>query len=726
MAEVLNFVVSTFQGLYLIFADLFGFGWGLIALSIFSSLLFTPLERWALRLKNDELTIQKVLQPQLQQIKKTLSGQEAWSATQRLYNRYSYHPLKAIRTAAFPLLQLPILFLAYVALSSMEALKGISFATVSDLSQPDNLLFDFALLPFVMTAVNIATTFIGSFSKREQIQAIVIALLFLILLYPAPAALLIYWIMNNVIGLIKAIGGRVRKPVAHISWLDRIKKTPAWVWTLPLCPFIPTLFMWSNNIAFYSVKAIVFSLVSIFLCSLITWFILMWAVKIKSKSSFLITSLYSAFIGFVFCALSFGILATFGSSYRFHCIWLFPILFLLLVKFLGFKLVNLVFLVQISLSLILLCYNYSKDQNFEVQTISTKIQFKQKPNIYYFLCESYQNLDYVKQVFGYDSSNFISQLKKLKYDVDNNVYSNSSYTLGTLVNIFSMNNSTSSTDYSLDISSKERDLIGGGNGNNLLKILKLNGYETSLYFKGSPYYFTQKGQYLDNTDVPLGLLSYLEPIKSTNGFLSQIIDNLLFKFKLMQPVEQDSLEIVKRHLEKIKNSSSPQFFAHRLFQTNHTDSYNYRYTERADYIKSNEYQNGIARGNAEILGIAKLIERHDPNAIVLFLGDHGAWTFRGIPLKNFNALRQVMKKEDLNLESVINDMFYIFSAIKLPAYLTPIRNFSPSNVFSLVFKQLAESPNAIHISENCIHLDPSGNNSLCRYLDDDKNVWFRN
>lgn len=91
-------------------------------------------------------------------------------------------------------------------LSNATYLSGISFGLIKDLSKPDALLFGINLLPFVMTGINIINAFLTpTFSKKDLIQAIFIAILFLVLLYNAISALLIYWTMNNVIFFIRTL-----------------------------------------------------------------------------------------------------------------------------------------------------------------------------------------------------------------------------------------------------------------------------------------------------------------------------------------------------------------------------------------------------------------------------------------------------------------------------------------------------------------------------------------
>lgn len=695
----------------------------MVALSILTSVLYAPLEKWAQHLKTSEEKLQSVIQPQLKEINTKLSGQEAWAATRRLYKRYRYHPFKSIRTAAFPILQLPLLFLAYYSLSSLDLLAGVSFGPINDLYIADNLLFGLALLPFLMTFINISTTFVGSFTNRERTQAIIIALLFLLLLYTAPAALLIYWTSNNLIGLAKALFKKLHQRKNRNNWVDRLKQAPAWVWTLPLCPLIPTLFLWANNVAYYPIKSVLASFLIIIIASAICYLLLyLIAEKIINQNQSvksLSFCFYNLFCGFVICALGFSTIHGLFYGYRFYVLTCFPILLTLVVYLLGYRAVNYLFVAQISVSIILFCFNYGTDKqiNLEVkETVSELPILKNKPNIYYFLCESYQNLDYVQDVFGYDSSGFLANLKQHGYTIYNNIYSNSYYTLGTLTNIFTMsaNMSPASSSLSFDASSWERSVIGGGKGNRLLEILKYNGYETSIYFKGDNYFFKFKGDFLDHTDISFGVRDLLQPIEDTNSRMPQLLNIILPSYETN--VEQDSLTILKNHFLKTKNSPKPQFFAHRLFKADHTSPTEYTYHTRDDFIESRFYQKGIKEGNTEIEAIMKTIEINDPNSIVIFLGGHGVWTLRGFPLNSPTGdLVLSLSKEGFTLNDFINDLFYVFAAIKLPEDVVPLKQFSPANIFSQLFDRLSDKQISVYNPDNiCLKLSRLSNELICQ------------
>ena len=95
-------------------------------------------------------------------------------------------------------MQLPFLTAAYFMLDKLTDIVGQAWWLIDDLSSPDALLGGLNLLPLLMTVINIVGAFfIKDFSRRDKIQASVIAVLFLVLLYNASSALLIYWTCNN-------------------------------------------------------------------------------------------------------------------------------------------------------------------------------------------------------------------------------------------------------------------------------------------------------------------------------------------------------------------------------------------------------------------------------------------------------------------------------------------------------------------------------------------------
>lgn len=182
-----------------------GFFIPLILLSATTSIIIIPLEKWSVRIAREEKELNAILSPQITAIKRESRGKTRHDAMVRLYSRYSYHPFFALRSACGILVQIPLLYAAYEMISNVPDIQGVAaYPFITNLSQPDHMAWGFNLLPVLMTIINFGAVFTTpGFSKRETLQGIVLALLFLLILYNCPSALLIYWTANNFFSLIK-------------------------------------------------------------------------------------------------------------------------------------------------------------------------------------------------------------------------------------------------------------------------------------------------------------------------------------------------------------------------------------------------------------------------------------------------------------------------------------------------------------------------------------------
>ena len=196
-----------YKVLYLLLAKWLGsYGIAVIALSFLSFVLLYPFTRKANQMQQEELHLQKILQEQIKNIKANYSGAEQFDKIQRLYDRYSYHPIMAVRSVFGLLIQLPFLLAVFYMLSNLAEIRGLSWGIISNLGEPDHLLNGINLLPFTMMFTTVIYAFVmPEISKKETIQTIGISVFFLILLYSAPSALLIFWTCNLIWSLITCI-----------------------------------------------------------------------------------------------------------------------------------------------------------------------------------------------------------------------------------------------------------------------------------------------------------------------------------------------------------------------------------------------------------------------------------------------------------------------------------------------------------------------------------------
>lgn len=207
MSDFLAPLIRIYKVLYLFAYDITGnYGVSLILLSLFTFIVLYPFNKKAQQIQNKEHKIQAILSPQIKTIKKNYSGREQYEQLQWLYRRYGYHPLYAIRSALGLISQLPFLTTAYYMLSELAEIQGVSWGFIPNLGMPDHVLNGINILPFVMTLVTCVYAFLmPEISKKERLQTVIIGLFFLLLLYNAPSALLIFWTCNLVWSLLDSL-----------------------------------------------------------------------------------------------------------------------------------------------------------------------------------------------------------------------------------------------------------------------------------------------------------------------------------------------------------------------------------------------------------------------------------------------------------------------------------------------------------------------------------------
>ena len=230
------------------------YGLGLIGLSLCCAVAFVPLGRMAQNAKKREDLLQDMMQPQIDRIKAESTGAERQERIAKLYRRYGYHPLMSLRSAIGVLLQFPFLTAAYRMVSELTILKGQSFWFIKDLSLPDGLWGGVNALPIIMTLINFATVATApNMRGKERVQAVVLALLFLWLLYGAPSALLVYWTCNNINYLVQNFVFRDKKNTLHVEREHHsfIAEEPdvflsIFLGVATFCVFIPTSLYFAN------------------------------------------------------------------------------------------------------------------------------------------------------------------------------------------------------------------------------------------------------------------------------------------------------------------------------------------------------------------------------------------------------------------------------------------------------------------------------------------------
>jgi YidC/Oxa1 family membrane protein insertase len=183
----------------------------IIGVSAVVTLCTMPLYFVAEKWQQVERDTYKKLKPKVDKIKSVFKGDERYMILSAYYRQNHYHPLYTLRNSLGVLIQVPFFIAAYSWLSHLELIKGASFLFISDMSSPDRFLslsgLSINILPILTTLINCASgaVYTKGLPVRDKIQVYGIALVFLVLLYNSPSALVLYWTMNNIFSLAKNI-----------------------------------------------------------------------------------------------------------------------------------------------------------------------------------------------------------------------------------------------------------------------------------------------------------------------------------------------------------------------------------------------------------------------------------------------------------------------------------------------------------------------------------------
>ena len=174
----------------------------LIALSIFVSTVTLPLYNRADHYQLEGIKKRSQMDAMVSHIRKTFKGDERYFMLNAYYKEQDYKPYYALKSSLSLFLQIPFFMVAYNVLSVYDYKDQF-------LSNPDALLqfggISINVLPVIMTLINLISGYIYTrdMKLKDKWQVFLLPIVFLVLLYRSPAALIIYWTSNNVYSLIK-------------------------------------------------------------------------------------------------------------------------------------------------------------------------------------------------------------------------------------------------------------------------------------------------------------------------------------------------------------------------------------------------------------------------------------------------------------------------------------------------------------------------------------------
>lgn len=722
------FLKSIYFEIYSIIND---YGISLLFLSIVTSIIIKILNIICSGSSRRENLIRKILNPQINKIKIESKGIERHIRIKNLYKRYDYNPIYAFRSIIPFVIQLPFLFAAYYMLSELQVLEGKTFLLIQDLSKPDGLINGFNFLPILMTIINILAGLLSTqLLKKEKIQALFIASLFLLLLYNAPSSLLIYWTFNNFIFLIaellknknyfsqykfsKKFRSFHKVGKRALTFLDNtylfiskyINKRPRGLLEKPILIYplvfsiIPILSLYSSNIAeVYFSQTLPFLLLSIFL----TIFVII-------LSQLIFNNIHKTGIFVFICLLlffSYGRIFNEIEDWRIIGLavgrsrYLLPICVIILsfavfsikktkknlsyvTKGLNFASIIIVLLIIVNISIYQFKINTIDyfEQKSEEQLISASKKYNDKElfpqrDIYYIILDGYGSSEILKTIYSFDNSEFENYLKQVGFYIANESKSNyplSFLSLASSLNMEYVNYVTKIVEVN---SIDRRFLYSKIQDNKVKNILKENGYKF-IHFS-SEWGPTNYNKYAD--------INYLN---GSNEFEIVLIQTTILRVFQDYFVSDGSRRRILFAFSKLANLNSivgPKFvFAHivlphppYVFGPNGEKVSDSKLEMSGDIWKDKKkYLNQIIFGNKKLkLMINNILSKSKISPIIILQADHGPASELGIKSDNWSNPNTKMIKE----------RFSILNAYLLPdsGSIRLYNKISPVNTFRVIF-----------------------------------------
>jgi len=199
-----------------------GAGWAiaLILFAILVKLVLLPVSLATARFQSQVSEHRAALAPVLTSIKREYDGEEAHKRIMAAHKARGITPFYTLKPMLGLFILLPVLIAIFNALAEMPQFVGESFLWIEDLAYPDDIfqlpltvpfLGDtFNLLPWLMALVSVGASLrfrdvhaAPADLGRKRRGLLLMAAAFLILFYPFPAAMVLYWLLNNLLQMVQ-------------------------------------------------------------------------------------------------------------------------------------------------------------------------------------------------------------------------------------------------------------------------------------------------------------------------------------------------------------------------------------------------------------------------------------------------------------------------------------------------------------------------------------------
>ncbi|WP_297249205.1 YidC/Oxa1 family membrane protein insertase [uncultured Brachyspira sp.] len=227
-----------------------------ILVSLIINILSLPLYNIAEKWQQKERDMQSKMKPMIDNIKSVYKGDQAYLLIRTCQRINGYKTIYAFRGVLGLLIQIPFFLAGYNFFTSLTGANTESFWLIKSLGEPDKIIhignYYINLLPFVMTAFSLASTFVYSkkLTFKESIPIFLMSLFFLVFLYNSPAILLLYWTINCAFSFFKNIVLINFDKIKDI--IDNISNNKIFILVTKIIYYLYSIFIFIMTILYFS------------------------------------------------------------------------------------------------------------------------------------------------------------------------------------------------------------------------------------------------------------------------------------------------------------------------------------------------------------------------------------------------------------------------------------------------------------------------------------------
>jgi len=668
------------------------YGYSIILLSAFLSIVLMPLYHLTGILEEKERNAKEKLDVYITKINTIKDKIIRHKQLKELYLSFSYYPFYSLRSLSSLFIQIPVLVVAYRALDNYAPIKSANFWKMN-LGSSDILFLGLNLLPVIMTILNISSVYLSSdANSKERKQGIFIAMIFFVLLYNSSAAILLYWTFNQLFNFIRyAIAFYKEKRNLDLNFKLTFKQPPKTKFNiaLSLCAMaFPALLYFKNNtVYFIGNEALVY-------------FSVLFGIAI------LLPLLFSHIITLaVILAFMFFPIINEATNYAGNAILMRILVFGVFLYFCAFfKKQKSLLCIFFTCASAYVLFGIYQNRGVDISDVKTQIPkellelpLKDSSSIYIFMQDGFPHEDYASYLQLPHYNELMNFFRENDFKIYN-VYSMADYTHATMASVFDINadilpkskNGISTTiDFTETITQElkyqdmHRQFTSGNNKSNLL--LQAKGYKTGLAGQNFRYMFNENNFYdfgisQENSKPKNKLLKALLVGSLNSLYFENIQERMNFNAKTGDNAALDFTNFIANHPLK------DNLFAWCISGPGHSSTMGaFGGTEGEIAYYTARYQKAVYEMQIEIATAVK----SNPNAIVIFMSDHGGFLIDGgyrFP-PNYDLSKMDYMK--------FRDIFGAFMAIRFPDRERAAKYDNDFNVvqdlFPIVFAYLFDS-----------------------------------